>query len=147
MDSFKQYIIRIIVLCAVVQLGSVLITNDGFKRVYKLAGSIMLMISFLSLPSCNTKLDFDFIEQNKTVSTDDLLNGEFTDRVEKMISDDLKENFKLQFFRVEVTSDYSSINISVYGYFTNDEIATVENYIKNKYCTSEDEVMVKNELH
>lgn len=149
MDYFKGYIIKIIVLCAMLQLGSFVISTESFKRLYKLVGSVMLMVSILNLPSCNAEYKIPYTDPDYTVETDNNINQEFTENVKDVIYKDIKETYKIESFRVEVKSDYVSISISifVYGNFSDEIKDSLLKYIKSKYCTDEDEVIVKNEYY
>ncbi|MBQ4527398.1 MAG: hypothetical protein II998_04925 [Clostridia bacterium] len=148
MNTFKFYIIKIIIVSSVVQLGGLLITDNGFKKLFKLIGSVMLLVSIASVPGCDKQFDVNTNSQyNINISDFNSINEEFTENVEKIIENDLKERFSLEFFRVKVTSDYYTMKIYVNGMFSEAEKIEIEKHLKTTYCTSHDEVNVNNEFY
>ena len=146
MNNFKIYIIRIIVLCAMVQFGAFFVDNDGFKRLYKLIVSILLIMFIANVPTFKNDLSQKINTHEYNVVYEDRINEKFTENVEKMIINDLKTRYSLEFFRVVVESDYTKITITIYGYFSESDSEIILNYIWNTYCTENDEVIINNGL-
>lgn len=145
MDDFKLYIIRIIIIVSIVQLG-VIISGEKYKKLYSLVGAIFIIFAIISFPDFNyanlslfTSSNYQGEYNNETVAE------AFTRSVCEKIKEAIEENYGIK-SDVFVSTDesFSRLYIEIICDCDNELLATVEEYVKNNFCTNNDEVIISN---
>lgn len=144
MDNIKTYIIQIIIVASIVQLGGLLVSGKSYQKLYKLVGAIFLMLTMFSLPKANLKQIVDTSinhSQPDEVETD-YISMEFTQKVSEKIRNSIQSQYGIE-SEVTVTTDESYTAISIHVLYDG-EIDPVElkQYVIDNFCTQNDEVIV-----
>ena len=145
MESIKLYIIKIIVVVAVLQIGGFFINIRSYNHLYSLVGGVILIATIFSAPGIKIDTNYlDLSHKEEIPAFEDTIENTFETRVEEMIAEGLHKKYKTQ-CRVEVDTDFEKLKINVF--FDNELISNNEiyNYIKNTYCTEKDKVVINNE--
>ncbi len=141
MNEFKSYIIRIIIVAAVVQFGT-LVSGEKYKKTYSFFGAIYIIFVLLSFPEFSIdKLSYKYDSNIKSEIGESVITRQFTDNVAKKISESIMLVFNL---RADVTvstdSTYSKICIVIDCNCSDEEKYRIEEYVRKTFCTPEDEV-------
>ena len=144
MDNIKAYIIQIIIVASIVQLGGLLVSGKSYQKLYKLVGAIFLMLTMFSLPKANLKQIVDTSINHSQLDEvgEDYISMEFTQKVSEKIRNSIQSQYGIE-SEVTVTTDKSYTAISIHVLYDG-EIAPVElkQYVIDKFCTQNDEVIV-----
>ncbi len=145
MYSIKLYIIKVIIVVAILQIGSLFINIPSYKQLYAIAGGIILISTFFSLPA--TKVEFPDVnipEKTEIADYQNIWQIESEKNIEKLIYDDLVKEYHLECI-VEVQTDMKTLNINIS--YNNENVSPdqIYDFVKKKYCTDNDKVIVENE--
>lgn len=144
MNELKTYIIRIIVVAAIVQLG-VIVSGERYKKIYSLVGAIFIVFVILMIPSINLK-EISFDDYKKIDFDEITISRQFTDNVSKKIKENIMVTFGID-ANVNVTTDssYSNICVTVACECSDELKYRIEEYVKKTFCTPSDEVIMISE--
>jgi hypothetical protein len=144
MDNIKAYIIQIIIVASIVQLGGLLVSGKSYQKLYKLVGAIFLMLTMFSLPKANLKqiVDNSINHSHPDEVGADYISTEFTQKVSEKIRNSIQSQYGIE-SEVTVTTDESYTAISIHVLYDG-EIDPVElkQYVIDNFCTQNDEVIV-----
>lgn len=147
MYSLKLYIIKIIVVVAILQIGGLFINIRSFARLYTLAGAIILVITIFSFPDIKLK-NYEAGVTGKAVVPvfEDALEKTFENNLADKIMKSVYEDLNLT-CEVKIYTDMEQVEI--YVFYENNDISPEElsNYIKSVYCTPKDRVVINNERY
>ena len=126
-----------------------LLNKTKFEEIFKsISGIIIVIFIITSLSSCNANINFSNLKDDYTLNSENkkaesVLITKFQNNLKSIIENDLHNTFYVN-YTVEIKTDLKSLKIYVYSNnkLLEDEIT---NYIKQKYCTSLDEVIIINE--
>lgn len=142
MELFQTFIYKIIILSISTQVVGIFVKKTSFKKLYALICGLifMLIISSAHMPDLKPKSLNNTLPSTNETFTKDILFNNMSESLKKTLEADLDETFMIHDC-VEVELDYEKIKITVKNTssYQNDEIYQ---YIKNKYCRNEDEVVV-----
>ncbi len=146
MEEIKIYIIKMVILSVLIQLIGSLIKKDSFKRIYNLVGGIMVVFTLLGIPIENAKLKMSDSYDNEFYNDNtNIIENEFTKIVSEKIKKDIKETFGFD-GDVEVNSDLNKLKITIKGNIKECS-QDINKYIRDKYCTDNDEVELINGVY
>lgn len=144
MDNIKIYIIQIIIVASIVQLGGLLVSGKSYQKLYKLVGAIFLMLTMFSFPNANLKQIVDNsinYSQPDEVGAD-YISTEFTQKVSEKIRNSIQSQYGIE-SEVTVTTDESYTAISIHVSYDGEiEPVELKQYVIDKFCTQNDEVIV-----
>jgi len=147
MYSLKLYIIKIIVVVAILQIGGLFINIRSFARLYTLAGAIILVITIFSFPDIKLKIyEADVTEKAVVPVFEDALEKTFEKNLADKIMKSVYEDLNLT-CEVKIYTDMEQVEI--YVFYENKNISPEElsNYIKSVYCSPKDRVVINNERY
>ena len=147
MDDFKLYIIRIIIILSIVQLG-IIISGEKYKKLYSLAGAVFIVFAILSFPKTDffELFNISYPTQAEIGIGEENISTAFTESVSDKIEDGIKENYNIK-ANVTVTTDekFSKLYITVDCDCSEDICVKINDYVKKTFCTQNDEVITANE--
>ena len=147
MNDFKLYIIRIIIILSIVQLG-IMISGEKYKKLYSLVGAIFIIFAFLSFPKSDFfgLFNISYHTQAKIRIGEENISKAFTESVSDKIEDGIKENYNIK-ANVIVTTDekFSKLYITVNCDCPEDICVKINEYVKKTFCTQNDEVITTND--
>lgn len=144
MDNIKIYIIQIIIVASIVQLGGLLVSGKSYQKLYKLVGAIFLMLTMFSLPKANLKQIVDNSINHSQLDEvgEDYISMEFTQKVSEKIRNSIQSQYGIE-SEVTVTTDKSYTAISIHVSYDGEiEPVELKQYVIDKFCTQNDEVIV-----
>lgn len=144
MDNIKAYIIQIIIVASIVQLGGLLVSGKSYQKLYKLVGAIFLMLTMFSLPKANLKQIVDTSINHSQLDEvgADYISMEFTQKVSEKIRNSIQSQYGIE-SEVTVTTDKSYTAISIHVSYDGEiEPVELKQYVIDKFCTQNDEVIV-----
>ena len=145
MSDFKLYIIRIIIVVSIVQLG-VVMSGQKYKKLYSLVGAIFIVFAMLSFPD----FDFGYFNINYPSQTvietgEDNIAKTFTDSVSKKIEEGIKETCNTEAdVTVQTDENFSNLHITIACCCPEEISAKINEYVKKTFCTQNDEVIITN---
>ena len=144
MNELKAYIIRLVIVTAIVELGAV-ITGEKYKKIYSLVGAVFIIFAMLSFPGVDlTNVSFKNHEAIKFYSEG--ISERFTYGVSQKIKDAITEVFdKEVFVFVSTDSSYSKICITIKCECSDEMRYKIEEYVTKTFCSSNDEVIIISE--
>lgn len=149
MEKIKLYIIKIILVAAVVQIGGLIVGSKSYQKLYKLIGGVFVIIAMISFPTINISeitddLNYETIETSLVQG--DFIKSEFANRVSDKIKADIEDRFEKRCdVYVDIDDDFSKLNIRVSAAFDEESARLIQKYITESYCAESDEVIVVNE--
>ena len=137
-----MYVIKIIILCALIQLGSVIIHGKKYKKLYVLAGGILIVHTLFSFPPLSMDVADLWIAESEYVQTYEI-KPVFEQKVSETIKNNLFDNLNLSAdVDVFVSEDYTSLKVDVICKNKDIDISLVEEYVKKTFLNEKDEVRV-----
>ncbi len=145
MSDFKLYIIRIVIVVSIVQLG-VVMSGEKYKKLYSLVGAIFIVFAMLSFP------DFEFgnFNLNFPLPTDieteeDNIARTFTKSVSDKIEAGIKETCNTEAdVTVQTDENFSKLHITIDCCCPEEISVKIDEYVKKTFCTQNDEVIITN---
>lgn len=144
MDNIKIYIIQIIIVASIVQLGGLLVSGKSYQKLYKLVGAIFLMLTMFSFPKANLKqiVDTSINHSQPDEVGEDYISMEFTQKVSEKIRNSIQSQYGIE-SEVTVTTDKSYTAISIHVSYDGEiEPVELKQYVIDNFCTQNDEVIV-----
>jgi len=145
MEEMKQFILNLTLVCLSLQIGNILISKDKYRRLYGLICAAIIISMILRIPikkfSINTNEYVSEFDDIKSYS--DTVKNKFLENVNKKLEDDIYHNFGIR-SKVDSDSDFQRIIFNIVLYDYKSDISEISNYIRNNYCTENDEVYIKN---
>ena len=145
MYSLKLYIIKIIIVVAILQIGAMFINVRSYDRLYSLVGGIILIGTVLSVPDIKLNLSSpDILTQTEIPVLEDVVGKTFENNLQELIQEDIYQNYKI---RCEVKIKTDMEKLEIYVICNSNSISDTElyNYVKNSYCTENDKVVIMND--
>lgn len=147
MYAYKRFVVYIIVLSFVVQLGKLILSKTKFNDIYKTSTSILVIIGILFyLKSFNFEVVINELD-NIDISYygNQNIKYEFENNLERLIEEDIHNKYYVN-LNVSVSTDFDKLSIClIQNNISN--INDIRNYIFNKYCTPGDEVIISDEYN
>jgi len=145
MYSLKLYIIKIIAIVAVLQIGGLFINKPSFARLYTLTGAIILITALFSFPDIDFNLPKVNVSDNSTLPAfEDAFKKTFENNLADKITNSIYKNFNLN-CKVDIETDMEHMEIYVLYDSKNISPDELSDYIKSVYCTQNDRVVINNE--
>ncbi len=142
MNEFKKYILSVIITSVVLQVSNLLLSNTKLVKFYtSIASIIIISVLFSPILSLPEFLFREIPTATHTDFSDSTAESVFCRNLEKKINDDIAVNGYDECF-VTVTTDWDTLKIIIHCTSENSNTDNVEKFIKEKYCTPEDEVSV-----
>ena len=145
MSDFKLYIIRIVIVVSIVQLG-VIMSGEKYKKLYSLVGAIFIVFAMLSFPN----FDFGYFNFNYQLQTgvetgEDNIAKAFTESVSEKIEDGIKETCNTEAdVTVQTDENFSKLHITIDCCCPEEISVKIDEYVKKTFCTQNDEVIITN---
>ena len=148
MESVKIYVLSLILICFFLQIGSVFLAGEKYKRIYNLLSSALIISLFLKFPIENFKSEFNYEKLNVTnYNFDiDIIKNDFQEKVSTKLENEIYLKFGVQ-SKVEVESDFKHITYDVCIYSDEQITDEISKFIRQNFCTVNDEVYIYNELN
>ncbi len=140
MLNFKIFIVSIITVSYVVQFGSVILEKTRYSKIYKFISGVVILFSLFNLP-INNSLNYIPVNQDAEIFSKDI-KSEFENNLKNQILDDLHNKYYVN-QEISVSTDFDSIKIYIYN--NDDEANSIKEYLTEKYCTPNDEVIIVDE--
>ncbi len=144
MNNIKAYIIQIIIVASIAQIGGLMVSGKSYQKLYKLVGAIFLMLTIFSFPTAeikqlsDTSINYPLPDDAGT----DYIYTEFTNKVSEKIKNSIKNQYGIE-CEVTVTTDKNYSNMSIQVVCNNEIDTTVlKQYVTDNFCTQNDEVIV-----
>lgn len=141
MKTGTTFLLAIVLISFIIQSGNLLLDKTGFDKLFKMISGIIIIITiihFVSLIRIDnlTLPKSDFVEYENS----DLKN-EFENNLINAINDDLHKMNYVN-INIDVETDFKTLKIYVYGISDESASQAVYKFLKNKYCTPNDEVFI-----
>ncbi len=148
MEKVKEFAICLVVVCFFLQSGSIFISGDKYKKIYNLICATIIISLVLKIPVRNFDLSLQIPESDVNVFEFDLdkVKKEFLDETESRIKKDVYEKFGVELY-VDASTDFGNIKFNIHANAPESTIGEISKYIRNNYCTDNDEVYISNEYH
>lgn len=148
MSEIKLYVIKIIAVAAVVQLGGIFISRKSYQRLYRLIGGIFIILTMISFPHIKEyKLSVEtFDEVYETEYTNKFLETQFTEKVSRKIADDIRNIYGVECdVAVSTNEEFSRLLIEISGEYDENNIDSIRQHVIQNFCTQNDEVILIND--
>jgi hypothetical protein len=144
MNDLKLYIIRIIIVASIVQLGTVII-GPKYKKIYSFAGAVFIVFAMLSIPNVNVE-KFSISGYSDFETKDSTVSELFTNAVSQKVEYGIYNTFGIETI-VDVLTDneFTKIEIIVKCKCSDEMAYRIEEYVTKTFCTQRDEVVVLGE--
>lgn len=148
MSEVKLYVIKLIVLIIVIQIGNVFLSKTAYKRIFNsVCGVIISLMIVMPLFEFVTSFRADITDRSDSktksyISFKDI----FQNNLKKIIENDIRGCFNIK-SDVEVNTDFSELKIIIHTETNNSNSNKIADYVKNKYCGEKDTVVIKNEFY
>lgn len=143
MYEYKNFIVYIITLSFVFQLGKILLSNTKFNDIYKVSVTIIITVNIIyNFSSCNFINDNHTNISNGVIEYDSVnIKKTFENKLEQTITRDIHNKYYVN-LNIDVKTDMKKLLIYVYSNMNNDILMDIKKYISDKYCTPKDEVIL-----
>lgn len=148
MSEVKLYVIKLIVLIIVIQIGNVFLSKTAYKRIFNsVCGVIISLMIVMPILKFVTSFRADITDRSdsKTESYTSFKDI-FQNNLKKIIENDIQTGFNIK-SDVEVNTDFSELKIVIHTETNNLNSKKIADYVKNKYCGEKDTVVIENEIY
>ena len=144
MDIIKTYIAKIILVCVLIQIASIIIQGNNFKKLYVLFGAIFVMQTLFSFPiSSFDSLNEVNIEPVSTNFENHGIKSVFEENVSQKVNEALYTQFGIESdVEIVVSDDFSCIDYFIRCQTDNFNTKEIERFIMNNFCSEKDGVRV-----
>ena len=148
MSDVKLYVIKLIVLIIVIQIGNVFLSKTAYKRIFNsVCGVIISLMIVMPIFEFVTSFRADITDRSDS-KTESYISFKdiFQNNLKKIIENDIRGCFNIK-SDVEVNTDFSELKIIIHTETNNLNSKKIADYVKNKYCGEKDTVVIKNEFY
>lgn len=143
MNRFKTYILSVIITSVVLQISNLILKNTKFNKFHNCIGSIIMITILFSPLFSISDISFEVLPAiNQTDFSELQADAVFCKKLENVINEDLNSKGYLN-CDAKVSTDWNSLGIVIYCENEINDEKELEKYIRDKYCTSKDEVNFK----
>ena len=148
MSEVELYVIKLIVLIIVIQIGNVFLSKTAYKRIFNsVCGVIISLMIVMPIFEFVTSFRADITDRSDS-KTESYISFKdiFQNNLKKIIENDIRGCFNIK-SDVEVNTDFSELKIIIHAETNNSNSKKIADYVKNKYCGEKDTVVIKNEFY
>lgn len=143
MEKFVLFLKDFLLIAVVLQFGNIILSKTKFHKSYKKISGIIMAICLVS-----SFLSFDYSTDMPQIKSDydnfdntDIVKEQFQNKLKDIIKSDLHNKYYVN-LNIDVDTDYDLLSIKISGKITPDMENDIEKYVKDKYCTPKDEVII-----
>ncbi len=146
MEHFKLFLKNFLLIGVILQFGNIILSKtkfyDNYKKISGIIMAICLVSSLMSLSVSFKNINFD--NKNINFNFEDSIKNEFQTKLKNIIENDLHNEYYVNLY-IEIETNYKFLSIHIFGNIPKNREDDIIDYIKNKYCTPNDEVIIHSE--
>jgi len=145
MYTLKLTFFAVIVVCVVIKAGKLLLKKTHFEKLFQTISGIIIIITFYTIITSFNIDDFKIQTNIKGIDYDsNNIEVQFENNLKKIIEEDIHNKYYVN-LNIDVKTNMENLKIIIYGLQDKNFANEITRYIKNTYCTSNDEVIAINE--
>ncbi len=148
MENIKGVIISLIIISFFIQIGSVFLSNEKHRKLYSLIGATIIVSIILKFPDMRFQksLDVENITSEILEFDPDKIKEIFNRDISEKIQQDIHNKFNVD-TKVRAETDFQQVTFYITVYNNEKLIEEISGFVRDSYCSDDDEVYIDNEAY